>query len=372
MPVGPSGGVPLLSRFAPHKLSLIRSVSCSNCRQDVLPMSAFELDRLASYDDDALLAELRRVAALVDSPHMTRSAFDSRSKASSSAISRRFGGWRQALERAGLVNRYKGPQGPERTFSDDELLSQLRRVSKDLGGESVTIELFNRHASINAETVRRRFGSWWSALKNAGLSISNHGKRHSDDDYFENLLLVWTHHGRQPRYREMDQAPSYISSGAYEAKWGTWTKALLAFLERVNADTRHEELETFSTEQHSKPRKLGRRQARPSRKREEDQRQIKLGLRYEILKRDRFRRVLCGASPATHLGCVLHVDHLVPWSRGGKTVADNLRSLCETCNLGKGAAARRTRWMTARRSQNWPRRCLHSKQKMLEIPMTLV
>jgi 5-methylcytosine-specific restriction endonuclease McrA len=70
---------------------------------------------------------------------------------------------------------------------------------------------------------------------------------------------------------------------------------------------------------------------------DEDQRQVKLGLRYEVLKRDRFRCVLCGASPATHLGCVLHVDHVIPWSKGGKTIADNLRSLCETCNLGKSA-----------------------------------
>jgi 5-methylcytosine-specific restriction endonuclease McrA len=77
-------------------------------------------------------------------------------------------------------------------------------------------------------------------------------------------------------------------------------------------------------------RRLGRRRVK-----EEDLHEIKLGLRYEVLRRDRFRCVLCGASPATQLGCVLHVDHVIPWSKGGKTVAGNLRSLCETCNLGK-------------------------------------
>jgi 5-methylcytosine-specific restriction endonuclease McrA len=54
-----------------------------------------------------------------------------------------------------------------------------------------------------------------------------------------------------------------------------------------------------------------------------------------VLRRDRFRCVTCGRSPATDLGCVLHVDHVVAFSREGKTREDNLRTLCDDCNLGK-------------------------------------
>lgn len=35
-------------------------------------------------------------------------------------------------------------------------------------------------------------------------------------------------------------------------------------------------------------------------------------------------------------GAKLHVDHIVPVSRGGQTVMSNLQTVCETCNLGKG------------------------------------
>lgn len=35
-------------------------------------------------------------------------------------------------------------------------------------------------------------------------------------------------------------------------------------------------------------------------------------------------------------GVKLHVDHVIPVSRGGKSVMDNLQTLCEDCNCGKG------------------------------------
>ena len=58
-------------------------------------------------------------------------------------------------------------------------------------------------------------------------------------------------------------------------------------------------------------------------------------LRYDIMKRDHFRCVLCGASQND--GVKLHVDHIIPVSKGGKTEIKNLRTLCERCNLGKKA-----------------------------------
>ncbi len=58
-------------------------------------------------------------------------------------------------------------------------------------------------------------------------------------------------------------------------------------------------------------------------------------LRYDILRRDNFKCSICGASAAE--GARLHVDHILPIAKGGKSTPQNLRTLCERCNIGKSS-----------------------------------
>ena len=57
-------------------------------------------------------------------------------------------------------------------------------------------------------------------------------------------------------------------------------------------------------------------------------------VRYDVLKRDR-KCVLCGAAPEVDSAVRLHVDHIVPRSKGGSNDMSNLQVLCAECNLGK-------------------------------------
>ena len=65
----------------------------------------YELRRLETYDDASLLSEVKRVAALIETPVITRAAFDRLSKVSSTTMLRHFESWEKALARAGLGNR---------------------------------------------------------------------------------------------------------------------------------------------------------------------------------------------------------------------------------------------------------------------------
>ena len=58
-------------------------------------------------------------------------------------------------------------------------------------------------------------------------------------------------------------------------------------------------------------------------------------LRYQVLKRDNFKCCACGASPANDPSVELHIDHIIPWSKGGESTLDNLQTLCSKCNIGK-------------------------------------
>ena len=60
------------------------------------------------------------------------------------------------------------------------------------------------------------------------------------------------------------------------------------------------------------------------------------GLRYDVMRKDNFHCVLCGATGKT---AQLVVDHVVPVSKGGKTEMGNLRTLCFECNSGKADKA---------------------------------
>ena len=61
---------------------------------------------------------------------------------------------------------------------------------------------------------------------------------------------------------------------------------------------------------------------------------IRAGLWWEILARDQWTCCSCGRSVKKH-GITLHVDHIIPRSKGGTDAQGNLQSLCMKCNLGK-------------------------------------
>ena len=65
-------------------------------------------------------------------------------------------------------------------------------------------------------------------------------------------------------------------------------------------------------------------------------RAVNLRKRLIVLTRDNYKCVKCGASPDRDKNVLLHVDHIIPHSRGGSCHVDNLQTLCESCNLGKG------------------------------------
>jgi hypothetical protein len=326
-------------------------------------------DALPDYSDAAIVGDLRRVSEVSPNERFTSTFYSTRGRYSRDCMKRRFGGWREALHAAGIGGRFVGPpttermkSQPLRAMSDEEILARIRDVSAQLGKNSLAGADIEANSEITRDMMHRRFGSVSAALRKAGIEQVNHGRRYTEDEIFENLLNVWTHYGRPPTALEMDRSPSTVGKNAYLHRYGGWRKALKAFVERANSETDgnpaldSEQQPSMPGEPIGSPESpitsdVGTRSPQPASQtnarprvtrptptnvQPEDRRDPSIGLRFKVLQRDRFKCVLCGDNPARNAECVLHVDHVIPWSKGGKTREDNLRTLCATCNIGRG------------------------------------
>jgi hypothetical protein len=203
----------------------------------------FDIDRLIDYDDDEILAELKRVAAIAPVGTFSRRVFEQHSRVSAKTVRRRFGSWEAALQQAQLQGRYSGAVVTEKQIvsvakqmTDAELIDELRRVASNLGRDVVTTREVDEHSRVGSAIFRRRFGSWKSAMESAGLEVARSGQRFTNDELFENLLAVWTHYGRAPTYDEMREIPSRVTADTYKERFKTWNRALAAFVERANGE----------------------------------------------------------------------------------------------------------------------------------------
>lgn len=216
-------------------------------------------------------------------------------------------------------------------YTDEALLSELRRVSVVLGGRALTQAAFKKTSGkVHPYTLIRRFGRWKEALAKAGLEHRFLARNYTDQECLENLASVWTQLGRCPQYREMNFPPSTVGAKAY-LRWGKWRKAVQAFVEWANGDESGS-AEPWSDEALQESSLPAAKRVRLS---VEDRHEIPLRLKWKVHVRDNFRCVACGKNPPQH-GVTLHADHIRPWVDGGKTVLENLQTLCEPCNLGKG------------------------------------
>lgn len=200
-------------------------------------------------------------------------------------------------------------------ISNDDLLADLRAVAASFGAGVLPQRKYRECGRYSTTAIKKRFGTWNAAVVAAGL-----GKASLRDipsaELFENLRDVWTRLGRQPRKNEMAKPFSRYTRHPYIERYGGWVNAIRAFLVCAVND---EQGVTPAGEVAA-----GRGPRDPS-----------LRLRFLVMRRDRFTCRHCGRSPSMHPSLELHVDHVVAWSKGGRTEAENLQTLCTTCNLGK-------------------------------------
>jgi Homing endonuclease associated repeat/HNH endonuclease len=276
--------------------------------------------------DEELLADLRGAAQKVATDYLSREQYDSLGRFHPQTLAKRFGTWNQALALAGL--RVQKPQ----RLTHDDAIADIRTVAQLLGKSTLTVAEYTQCGSFSQHPITRLFGTWAKALEAAGLEVSPHYHAPlSDEELHQNLESVWRILGRQPKQSDFRQPLSRIGHDTYTRRFGSWRGALEAFVAFVNVAPPESEMSALVavvSNATADSAAIVVRQARTGRN-------VSWRLRFLVMRRDSFRCCQCGACPSLIPGTVLVVDHIYPWSRGGETVFDNLRTLCVVCNGGK-------------------------------------
>lgn len=305
-----------------------------------MPNIKFELTEPGKqFSNKELLDDINRVAKKIGQSSVSIREYFTYGKYSPQTPKKRFGSWKNAIRAAGLEEskRVWGGGLEETAIPEKNLLEDLKRVSKLLDKQSLTLKDYSEHGKFSTSAISKRWGGWNQAKRKAELSIGR-VYNSTDEDYFLNLANVWQKLGRQPKYQEVVAPLSKLHISSYERKYGSWRNALESFVAYMNgkgSDKIEKQVKLFEKVKKT-PRKISKKEKLPVliiKKR--TNRIANLRQRFRVMKRDEFKCVLCGTSPANNPGLELHIDHIVPWSMGGETVEENLRTLCSTCNLGR-------------------------------------
>ncbi|MBU1230003.1 MAG: HNH endonuclease [Proteobacteria bacterium] len=273
-------------------------------------------------NDEELLDDLRSTANKLGKEYVTKEEYNKHGRLCSATFQKRFGSWCKAHDIAGL-NRNR-----HYDTSKEECIADIKNVAYALNTNVLTVEIYEKHGKFNSELIRRRLGSFKNALDVAGLETSDSFKEKiSNENLFENIENMWEMIGRQPSRNDFYKPLSKYSYTVYPRRFGSYRKALEAF---VDSFEYHNAVETddaqnksdiaIDIEQHC---------------RHKTSRNVSWRMRFLVMRRDNFKCMMCGVSPAMKPGTVLVIDHVTPWESGGETEFENLQTLCEQCNGGK-------------------------------------
>jgi len=264
--------------------------------------------------DEHLIEDLRHVAGHQGTGSLTMRTYSQNGGAfHPSTFIRRFGTWSNALVRAGLAVVHFN-SGIEASVA----LADMKCVAARLGRTTLTQAEYHQHGTWGREPFIRHFGSWMAALKAADLGPSRTWNL-SDEDLFRNIERLWRTLGRQPYYGELEKPFSAYVAGTYEYRFGTWRKALDAFLAFMGSPPPMGGDHVVDGSPEVRATATGKRPPWT----------IDWRMRFQVMRRDDFRCLQCGASPTP--GEELRVEH-VPGNNGATDpVPADFRTLCRRC-----------------------------------------
>ena len=179
--------------------------------------------------DSELINDVKRVAELLGLTTISMERYTQHGKFHHSTIARRFGGWGNVLTLSGLqINK-------NMNISEPDIISDIKRVAELLAKNSFTSKEYECYGKYSRTVVFRKLKTWNNALELSGLQKSSN-KNTPDEELLNEIECIWRKLGRQPTTDDIKNGISAYSLNTFSRRFGGWRKALLAFVEYINAE----------------------------------------------------------------------------------------------------------------------------------------
>lgn len=284
-----------------------------------------------SVSEEELINELRKISSLISDEYLSFSKYKKLGgKHTDQTFVKNFGSWFNALSKAGL--RTSRNENEMKRISDVALINDVKRVAEELNSETITSSQYAELGRISLWTLNNRLGTWEEILHKAGLKSTGFKTNISDIELLNEIERVWILLGKQPTTDDMKKGISKFHLCTFTRRFGGWRKALEEFVKYINGEViyRESHKEDVAQGNEDKPSTNNTKFKNRKTPREPSNR-----LKVQVLMRDGNRCRLCGVECNDGLHNI-HFDHIIPWSKGGETVLENLQVLCNDCNLAKG------------------------------------
>lgn len=175
---------------------------------------------------EEIIKEIQRIANELNRDTLTEKLFNKHSNSMAiSTVKYYFGSWSEAIRRAGLkpIDPYKPPH--RHKYSDDELISEIIRISKILSQETLSVKEFDHYSAIDSSTITKRFGSWNIAIKRANLKPTKISE-YTDEQVIDEIKRVATILNIDSLSMKEFDYYSKMGSATIPKHFGTWNKAI--------------------------------------------------------------------------------------------------------------------------------------------------
>ena len=199
---------------------------------------------------------------------------------------------------------------------DDDIIKDLLYVKNEiLKKDTIIMKEYFQYGKYGSKAINNHFGTWNNLLDKLKIKKTRINEHLTKEEIFYIIENLWIKLRRQPSLKEFESMTHHTKK-IIISNFGKWSDCLKQFVEWENKKETHNNIFTIDIK-HKTPRF-------PS-----------VSLRHDVMKRDHFKCVKCGRSPATDPNIQLVIDHKKAYSIGGETTIDNLQTLCSECNAGK-------------------------------------